>query len=139
MDVCLALYLATLARNRSSMSLTSVSTACATATFVRPFALAAARRLQTVFTRTSAISLKANLAVLAPPRRGRLTSLGVTQIGGLAVHGAALTQRDVLRRHVAAGAGQQAALCGAGPRGGTGERAARGRGRGRDARGGGGL
>src|SRR3569832_983066 len=110
MDVCLALYLATLARNRSSMSLTSVSTACATATIVRHIALAAARRLQTVFTRASAISLKANLAVLAPPRRGRLTSLGVTQIGGLAVQGAALTLRDVLRRHVAAGAGQQAAL-----------------------------
>src|SRR3569623_2578704 len=109
MDVCLALYLATLARNRSSMSLTSVSTACATATIVRHIALAAARRLQTVFTRTSAISLKANLAVLAPPRRGRLTSLGVTQIGGLAVQGAALHLREELRRHVAEGEGNPSA------------------------------
>src|SRR3569623_1387362 len=126
MDVCLALYLATLDRHRSSMSLTSVSTACAAATIVRHIALAAARRLQTVFTRTSAISLKANLAVLAPPRRGRLTSLGVTQIGGLAVQGAALTLRDVLRRFVVAGAGQQAALGIADPHRMTVERAALG-------------
>src|SRR3569623_2087209 len=110
MDVCLALCLATLARSRSSMSLTSVSTACATATIVRHIALAAASRIQTVFTRTSAKSLNANLAVLATPRRGRLTSLVFTHIGCLAVQGAALTLRDVLRRHVAAGAGQQAAL-----------------------------
>src|SRR3569832_978245 len=92
------------------MSLPTVSPASATATNVRHIALAAASRFQTVITRTSAISLNANLAELATPRRGRLTSLGVTQIGGLAVQGAALTLRDVLRRHVAAGAGQQAAL-----------------------------
>src|SRR3569832_530474 len=110
MDVCLALCLATLARSRSSMSLTSVSTACATATIVRHNTLAAASRFQTVFSRSSALSLNANLAVRATPRRGRLTSLVVTQFGGLAVQGAALTLRDVLRRHVAAGVGQQAAL-----------------------------
>src|SRR3569832_1765643 len=110
MDVCLALYLATLARNRSSMSLTSVSTACATATIVRHIALADARRLQTVFTRTTAISMKANLAVLAPPRRGRLTSLGDTQFGGLAGLGAALSLGDVVHRHETANTKQEAAL-----------------------------
>src|SRR3569833_2186749 len=99
MDVCLALCLATLASSRSSMSLTSVSNACAPATIVRHIALAAASRYQNVFTRTPAISLNANLAVLATPLRGRLTSLVVTQIGGLSVQFAALTLRDVLRLH----------------------------------------
>src|SRR3569832_1466 len=115
-EVCLALNLATLARSRSSMSLTSVSTACTCAAqFIST--LATKSRLIQMFM----IGLRSG--VLAVPRRyacsrrGPSALLGITQVGVLAVERAALALRDVLRSDIAARARQEAALGVADPHG----------------------
>src|SRR3569623_1124779 len=115
-EVCLALNLTTLARSRSSMSLTSVSTACTCAAqFIST--LATKSRLIQMFM----IGLRSGGRAVprrdACSRRGPAALLGITQVGVLAVERAALALRDVLRSDIAARARQEAALGVADPHG----------------------